>query len=304
MRNRPPAALLIVGIYVLSGVYFVAPGEQAVVRCLGKARARVGSGVHYRLPYPLMKLDKVRVLEMRRVTIGAETPDLVLSRGTGAQAEFVSADMNIVNVMLTVQFSVADPQAYLFAANDPDALIRNAGTTALSSVINSRPIDLIMTTGKTEARALIQERLERLLAVDRLGVTVRSVSLERVAPPGEVAAAFRDVTNAREDRDRITQEADGYKRTIEPQARGEAQKLLTDAQAYRERTVNEATGDAARFSKLVSEYQKAKDVTTLRLYLEAMEEILPRVRKVVVDSNGGQAPVDFGIIGTTDRVTK
>ncbi len=296
----PPATLKKLAIaaavlYALSGIYFVQPDEQAVVQRLGKVVAeRVQPGVHYRLPYPIDRVDKLKVRKVWQVTVGATLTDQTLEQAPTQQAEFLTGDQNLINIVMTVQYTIADPVAYLFHAKDVEGIIARAAEASLAHAVATRTVDALLTTGKVEAQNAVRQTAQQILDRQyKVGVTISAVAIGQSAPPAEVADAFRDVASARADRDRFVNEAQAYANEVIPQARGEAQKMLNEAHAYRTKKINEATGDAARFTKLAAEYAKAKQVTSDRLYIEAMEEILPKIKKLVVDP---QAGVDLGVI--------
>src|SRR5947209_4164737 len=194
----------------MTGVYVVRANEQAVVRRLGRVvDDRVGPGLHVGLPWGLDRVDRLRLREQKRLTVGFEQPDQALGRPVDpAQREFLTGDQNLVNVELLVQYTIRAPRAYLFAAADLEGVLREASAAGIAATAGARPVDALLTTGKTEA----QERLRSLIqaAVDRcgLGVTVTAVNIQSVTPPLKVADAFRDVASAREDRDRIINAAE------------------------------------------------------------------------------------------------
>jgi membrane protease subunit HflK len=274
-----------VALYLASGFYFVYADRQAVVLVFGKVRERhVPPGLHWTWPFPLSAVEKLKVLETKRLTVGVEAPDQVLGRGAGeAKAQFLTGDQNIINIRLAVQYAVNDPTKYLFTARDVPSVIARTVETSLSFIVAQRKVDDLLTTGKILVQNEVQKAAQGLLDRYGCGVAISSVSIESMAPPDEVLEAFRDVASAREDRERIKREADGYANDVVPKARGEAGRLVSEAEGYCERKINEAMGDADRFHSLATEYTKARDVTAARLYLEAMEEVLPRLKKIVVE---------------------
>lgn len=281
-------------LYLLSGVYIVGSDEVGVVRLFGRVwQERVPPGLHYRPPFPFTRLDKVKVRQVRRVTVGMEAPDVVMGRQTNPlQAQFLTGDQNIILVRTVVQYTVHDPVRFLFTAADPEGIIQRVAESALASEIAQMPVDEVMTTGKIAIQNRVRQQAQ--LWLDRIGVSVVAVTIEKVAPPDPVKDAFEAVTQARQNRHRLILEAQSYANTVIPQARGEAQKLINEAVAYRDRRIAEAKGEAERFLALLAEYRKAKDVTSARLYLEAMEELLPKIKKVIVDPHGGQ--LDVGMV--------
>ncbi len=290
--------VVLIGLYVFSGIYLVAPEQQAVVVRFGRVfEKRVLPGIHYHLPFPVESVIKLKALETKRVTVGVEMPDQVLARsGAENPAQYLTGDQNLINVQMAVQFSVKEPSAYLFNSQDAAGLVSRAVESAFTATIAGQGVDSLLTTGKIAVQTATWQLSQEMLDYYSSGVSISSVNIESVSPPAGAADAFREVASARADRDRIINEAYGYANDAVAKAHGEAGKLLNDAESYRERRINEAQGEAERFAKLVAEYSQAKQVTERRLYLEAMEEVLPRIKKVIVDSSGSRNLIDLGII--------
>jgi membrane protease subunit HflK len=287
----------LVSLYLLSGFYIVGSDEVGVVRLFGRVwQPRVQPGLHYRPPFPFSRLDKVKVRQVRRVAVGMETADVVLQRQPQPfRMQFLTGDQNIVNLQAVVQFTVRDPVRFLFAASEPERIIQCVAESAMAKEVAQMSVDDILTVGKIGVQNRVRGQVQRLLdEVFDLGVTVVAVTIQRVSPPDQVKDAFDAVTKARQSRHQRILEAQSYANTVIPKARGEAQKLLNEAIAYRDRVVAEAKGNADKFLALISEYRKAKDVTKVRLYIEAMEELLPKIKKVIVDPHGGK--LDIGMI--------
>ena len=295
---NPRSSILLAVFYLLSGVYFVAPDEQAVVTRLGRVVAKgVTPGVHLSLPWPIERVAKLKALETKRLTVGIEMPDQVLGRTAAENAvEYLTGDQNIITVQMAVQYAIKDSAAYLFRSRDVTRTIARAIESAFAETITREHVDAILTTGKVAVQNATLSRSREILDAYGSGVFISAINIETVTPPAEVADAFREVAGARADRDRIINEAQGYASDAVAKAEGEARKLVTDAESYRQQRVNEAEGDAARFEKLVAESSKAREITERRLYLETMEEVLPRVKKVVIDSTGSKSLMDLGII--------
>ena len=288
---------VLIALYLLSGVYFVAPEQQAVVTRFGQVVAKgITPGIHYSLPWPIERVTKLKALETKRLTIGVELPDQLLGRTAASPVQYLTGDQNIITVQMAVQYNIQDPAAYLFRARESTELVTRAVEAAFVQTIAGEAVDNILTTGKIAVQNATQQRARELLDVYGSGVALSSINIENVIPPAEVADAFREVASARADRDRITNEAQGYANDTIAKAQGEAEKLKTEAESYRQQRINEATGDAARFEKLRAEASRAQGITEQRLYLEAMEEILPRMKKVVIDSAGPKSLMDLGII--------
>jgi membrane protease subunit HflK len=209
----------------------------------------------------------------------------------------LTGDQNIISMRVVVQYSVGVPADYLFRNEDVARSVSSAVETTLAQRIAARPVDAVLTTEKQSIQDDVRIVAQRLINTYQAGVVLSSVNIERAAPPPEAADAFRDVANARADSARIVSEAQGYANDLIPKARGQAQQMIESAQGYREKKINEAHGDAARFSQVAAEYASAPDVNARRLYLETMEQILPKIRKLIVDKNGN---LDLTIIRKGD----
>ncbi|MBI1791988.1 MAG: FtsH protease activity modulator HflK [Acidobacteria bacterium] len=285
-------------LWLLTSVYMVRPEEQAVVTRFGAVvEPRVLPGIHLALPWPLDRVTWLKVRQLQRLVVGGDLPDAVLGRSQPLVSQFLTGDQNIINMRVVVQYSVGVPSEYLFQTQDVGRAIGSAVESELARRIAHRGVDEILTTGKAaiqeEVRAAAQQRLNQY----RSGVELSTVNIESVTPPPEAADAFRDVASARADQSRIVNQAQGYANDVIPKARGEARQMLEAAAAYRQKKINEASGDASRFSQLAAEYSKAAEVTGERLYQEAMAEVLPRIKKVIVDKNGN---LDLTIIRKGD----
>jgi len=276
----------------------VAPDQQAVVMRFGRiVEKRVLPGIHYHLPFPVESITKLKALETKRLAVGIEMPDKVLGRGgLDNRSLYLTGDQNLINAQVSVQFSVKEPADYLFNSRDVTRLVSQAVESAFAATIAGEGVDNLLTTGKVAVQNATRQLSQEMLDSYSSGVSISSVNIESVSPPAGAADAFREVASARADRDRIVNEAYGYANDVVAKSRGEADKSISDAEGYRERRVNEAQGESERFTKLVVEYSQAKQVTEKRLYIEAMEEILPRIKKVIVDSTGSKNLMDLGVI--------
>ena len=285
--SRRRIVLGLLALWVLSGTFLVAPDQQAVVTRFGAVtEPRVLPGIHYALPWPIDSVTKLKVQQLQRLVIGGDIPDSVLGRSNPLASQFITGDQNIINMRVIVQYSVGVPADYLFRTQDVSKSIGAAVEAELARRIAHSGVDDVLTTQKVaiqdETRAAAQKRINDYHS----GVILSTVNIENVTPPAEAADAFRDVTNARADTTRIVNEAEGYSNDLIPRARGEAQQLHDSAEAYKLSVVNNAAGDAARFDQMEAEYAKASAVTGHRLYIETMEQIMPRIRKMIVDPDG------------------
>jgi membrane protease subunit HflK len=290
-----PAVVLLWG---LSGIYIVRPDEEGVVRRFGKAVKVTEPGPNYHFPRPIEKVDKVKVKQVRRIEIGFITVSQSPARYKFIPEEslMLTGDEQIIDAQVTVQYQVSDPIKFLFNVRDVErrhGALMDAAEVALRQVVGQRPIDDVLIGEKLQIEIDTREQLQRIIDRYDSGISVKEVKLQTVRPPQEVAAAFSDVVSAKEDKDRLIKEADGYREDVLPKARGQAQSIIRAAEAYKAERMKRAEGDAARFLTVLKEYEKAKEVTRKRLYLETMEKILPGIRKFIVDPEAGGNVLQF-----------
>ncbi|MEE4360300.1 MAG: FtsH protease activity modulator HflK [Pseudomonadales bacterium] len=259
-------------LYFFGGFYTLDEQERGVIFRFGAVQEAVAApGLRWR---PL-GIDSVTPVNTGR-TFSEEHQALMLTE-----------DQNIVDVSLTVQYRVADPVAYVVNVREPRESLKQATESALRHVVGSSTMDDVIGEGREAMAAQVQERLQAYLTSYGTGINVRSVNLDRGAPPREVEAAFDDVQKAREDEERFINEANAYAEQVVPEARGDAQRILEQANAYRDQIVAKAEGEASRFSALLTEYQQAKEVTRDRLYIDALEDVLSSTSKVLMDVESG-----------------
>ncbi|MBI2104403.1 MAG: FtsH protease activity modulator HflK [Candidatus Omnitrophica bacterium] len=291
-----PAAVVAAGLWLATGFYMVGPGEVGVVRQFGKEVRRTEPGLRYRLPLPIERVNIVNVERIRRAEVGFRTEDQVGRSGprrVSQEALMLTGDENIVEAQLIVQYQVKDPSLYLFRVHNPDEVLRTSTEVALRSMVGNATIDDLLTVGREKVQVETRDFLQRLLDVYSTGLRVTEVRLQVVDPPDQVKDAFHEVVRAREDREKLINQAQGYQEDIIPKARGRAQQMIREAEAFQEERVLRAQGDAARFVALLEEYRKAKEVTRTRLYLEALERTLRPIKKIIIDprATGGIAPL-------------
>ena len=270
--------LLVVGAwFVLSAFYVVGPDEEGVVRRFGKWVRTEPSGLHFKFPYPIEKVDLPKVTQVQEISVGR-----ILK-----EAKMLTGDENILLVEVRVQYKIKDAAQYLFNVRNVEELIKDATESALRQTIGSHPIDDPLTEKKAEIMDEIQLLLQQMLDDYKCGIDIRQVQLQDVNPPQEVDFAFKDVQSAKEEKEQLINEALGYQNDVIPKARGGAEKLIREAEAYYEERIMRAEGDASKFLSVLAEYRKAKNVTEKRLYLETMEQILPGIEKVILDEKAG-----------------
>jgi membrane protease subunit HflK len=297
-HNASRVLPVVVGIGVVvwlgTGVYVVEPGHKGVVRTFGKATDRTDPGLNYRYPWPFQQVDVVSVEQVRRIEVGFRAGQRV-----NEEAMMLTGDENIVEAQMVVQYRVADPEKFLFRVRDPESTLRSATEVALRSVVGGMTIDQVM----IEERARVQEDtrafVQRLMEEYQSGLAITEVKLQAADPPDQVRDAFHDVVRAREDKEKLINQARGYQADILPKARGEAQKILREAEGYKEQRVLMASGEAARFLSVLAEYQKAKTVTRDRLHLETLEKTLPDIDKIIMGGDLSQRLLPLLPLGAT-----
>ena len=263
-------AVLVSG-WGLFGFYQVDEKEKAVVLRLGKYLDTVGSGLHWNPPL-IDRVTKVRVTEERQYT---------------SVGQMLTLDENIVELPLVVQYNVNDVKAFVLNVKDPEVSLRHASDSALRHVVGSTRLNDVVSSGREKVGDDVKIRLQQYLDSYDAGILVRKINIQEAKPPAEVKAAYDDVIKAREDQERLVNEAQSYANGVIPEARGKAQRMIEESLAYREQVVAEAQGETRRFEALLTEYQKAPEVTRQRLYLDSVQQVMTRSSKVLVDVEGG-----------------
>ncbi|WP_234049999.1 MULTISPECIES: FtsH protease activity modulator HflK [unclassified Xanthobacter] len=279
---------LVIGGWLLSGFYRVEPDEQGVVLRFGKFVGLTQPGLNYHWPYPIETVLTPKVTRVNRIDVGIRVADdgrrpSAMARDVPEESLMLTGDENIVDVDFSVFWVISNAEQYLFNVQNNEGTIKAVAESAMREVIGRTDIQPILTGARQNIETAVQELMQHTLDQYKAGVRITQVQLQKVDPPAQVIDAFRDVQAARADAERSQNEAQTYANRVLPEARGEASRIENSAQAYRERTVVEARGQAARFLKVYDEYQKAKDVTRERMYLETMERVLGSVDKVLVD---------------------
>lgn len=276
-------------VWVASGIYIVGPGEQGVVRQFGRViQPPTGAGLNYHWPWPFQQVDVINVERIRRLEVGFRSnprrPSLV--RPVPAESQMLTGDENIVDVQLIVQYRIKDPGKFLFRLRDPVTTLRAAIEIAVRSSVGNTTVDEVLTVGRARVQDETRKFLQQLMNTYESGILITAVKLQTVDAPEQVKDAFNEVVRAREDKEKLVRQAEGYREDLIPKARGEAQEIIRAAEAYKEERILRARGDAARFNSVLAEYIKAPGVTRERLHLETLERVLPEVEKIILQSEG------------------
>ena len=285
-------ALPILGIalvlWLLTGIYVVGPDEVGVVQTFGKYSRAGQSGLNYHFPYPIETVKTPKVTEVKRIEIGFRSVGNNQYKTVELESLMLTGDENIVDAEMIVQYKIKDPVAYSFNFIQPELTVREASEASLRTVIGRHNIDEALTSGKFMIQEETKELVQSILDKYNTGILVVAVQLQDVSPPQQVIAAFKDVASAKEDKNKMINQAEGYRNDLIPKARGEAQSMIREAEGYKKARISRAEGDVAKFSAVLKEYRKAKGVTETRMYLETMEEILPKIEKIIIpDAKSG-----------------
>ena len=267
----PVVAIVLLVLWGLMGFYQVDEKEQAVVLRLGKYHDTLGSGLQWN-PKLIDNVYTVRVTEERQYS---------------ARGLMLTQDENIVEISLTVQYNIEDAKAFVLNIRDPETSLKHATDSALRHVVGSTGLDGVISTGREEIAISTADKLQVLLNNYKSGINVVKINIEEARPPNEVKSAYDDVIKAREDLERLVNEAQSYSNGIIPEARGAAQRMREEAGAYKSQVVSKAEGEAQRFTNLYIEYAKAPEVTRDRLYIDAVENVMMNSTKILVDTESG-----------------
>ena len=263
--------LVAVLIWAAMGLYQVDQQERGVVLRFGKFLEVVDPGLHWNPPViddgTLLNITKVRSASFREIML--------------------TQDENIVEVKMSAQYVINDPVKFVLKVRDPERSLQHAAQSALRHVVGGISMDMVLTEGRVQIAIDVEERLQEYLDLYDTGIFVEKITVDEGKPPSQVQAAFDDVIKAREDEERVKNEAQAYANGVVPEARGAAQRQIEEANAYKEEVIANAQGEAERFTQLLTEYQKAPRVTRERLYLDAIQAVYAQSSKVMVDVEGG-----------------
>ena len=282
-------------ILMVTSYYTVASDEVGVVQRFGKFHGKAEPGLHFKLPFGIDIVTKVPVLRQMKEEFGFRTVEAgVLSRFRGPKEDkdlldmalMVTGDLNMTVVEWIIQYRIEDPEKYLFELREPDKTLRDATESVMREVVGDRTVDEVLTYGRQDVENNVLITLQALVSKYAMGIKVVQVVLQGVAPPEKVEASFNEVNQAQQEREKMIYEARSEYNKVVPKAGGEAAQKIQEAEGYAIKRTNEALGDAARFNATLQAYLKAPDVTRRRIFLETMNEVIPKLgKKVVVDSD-------------------
>lgn len=285
-------AVVLAGFWLVSGFYQVGASQEGVVQRFGAFSRTTPPGLQWRLPWPIETHRIVKKTDVQQVTIGGpRTDQRVDTADDSEEGLMLTGDRNFLNVKFVVQYNVKDSREFLFNVKDPGLAVRTSAQSAMREVVGRGSFDQLQTEQRSATAEEVRQRTQAALDSYHAGIQVIQVNIDSVDPPNEALNAARDVQTARQEKETMRNTAEAYQNKVVPQARGQAQRVLQGAEAYKQRVIADAQGDTARFLSVYEQYKKAPDVTRRRMYLETMEGILGGMNKVIVDrSTQGVVP--------------
>lgn len=277
------AGLLLL-LWIGSGFYIVNEGQRGIVLRFGKFVESTQAGLRWHLPYPIEAVEAVNVSQVRTVEIGYRNN--VRSKVL-KESLMLTDDENIIDIQFAVQYILKNPEEFLFNNREPENAVLQAAETAIREIIGKSKMDFVLYEGREQVAAKATELMQDILDRYKIGIAISKVTMQNAQPPEQVQAAFDDAVKAGQDRERQKNEGQAYANDVIPRAKGNAARLLEEAEGYKERVVASSEGEANRFKQILVEYNKAPGVTRDRLYLDMMEEVLSGVTKIIVDQKSG-----------------
>lgn len=285
---------LIIAIWLLSGLYMVGTNQLGVVMRFGAYERTENPGLRYHLPAPIESVLLPVVTSQNEIQIGFRQIShrgVEHSRSVPEESMMLTQDQNLINVQFAVFWRIDKVNDYLFEIRDPEITIKMAAESVMREVIGQNKLQFALTEGRGQIAEEARIRLQALVDEFKAGISVTQINLQTVAVPDEVKAAFQDVVNARLDKERLQNQAAAHVNKVIPEARGQAAQMIQEAMGYRDQKIAVSKGDADRFTEVYAAYKMSKSVTTKRLYLETMEDVLRDAQKVITDSKGGTMPL-------------
>ena len=287
--------LALVVLYLASGVYVVQANEEGLLRRFGVLqRETVKPGIHYRIPWPVDRVDRVKIKEVKRIEVGFSPGD---ARARSVILPYcITSDSNIIHNRFVIQYRISDPAKYVFNCVSPEQLLRGFADATIIKVVAARAVDTVLTTGKREVELEILGELQTLLDRQETGISISSVETKLVEPPQSVTGAFKDVINAREERSTMIHEADNYRNKLIPKARAVATRIVEQAEAARFQRVSAAKGESSRFLGIHEKQVRAPEVIKQHMFLRMVEQVLPRVKVLVLATDAQGNPIKIQLL--------
>lgn len=287
----------LIGLWLATGLYRVQPNQQGVEMVFGRySGLPTEAGLHWNWPSPIGDVYLPNVTVENRIEIGfRSTGDgsarAGVNRDVPEESQMITGDENLVDIDFVVFWRISNAANYLFNLRDPDLTVKVAAEAVMRDIVGGTRIQDALTDRRGPIESDAQAQLQRLVDEYGAGIEIRQVQLLEVDPPAQVIDSFNEVTRARQDLERLKNEAEAYRNDVVPRARGESAQIVEEADAYRQEVVNRSQGDANRFNSVYQAYAQSKDVTTQRIYLETLEEVLRNVNKVIIDNEQGGSGV-------------
>ncbi|AHC73652.1 hflK protein [Candidatus Endolissoclinum faulkneri L5] len=283
------AIFIVAFIWLISGFYRVQPNQQGIELVLGKYQGiPKGPGLQWNWPTPIGEIFLPDVTRENRIEIGFRSgvnERTNTRQDVPEESQMITGDENIIDIDFVVFWRIRNASNFLFNLHNPEQTVKVSAEAVMRDIVGNTKIQDALTECRGAIETSAQEQLQLLVNEYQAGIEIRSVQLNEVDPPAQVIDAFNEVTRARQDLERLKNEAEGYRNDVVPRARGEAAQIIENADAYRQEVVNRAQGDANRFSSVYEAYKRAKKLTTRRIYLDTLEEILSNINKVIIDDN-------------------
>ena len=301
-RNFSFFLIVVLFIWLATGFYRVEPDEQGVELLFGKwNQTTTEPGLHIFFPTPIGKVMTPKVENIRKINVGYRSAsDLGFSTSSNSERNvleeslMLTGDQNIVDVHFTVLYKIKDAGKFLFKLRNPETTVKDMSESVMREVVGQRELEFLLTGGRQEVEQVVRSDLQDILDEYESGILVQSIQLQSVNPPALVIDAFDEVQRARQDKEKLVNEANSYLNKIVPNARGDAAKLVQEATAYKEQVIKQAEGVAQNFIDVYNSYKDTKYVTRQRIYLETLTEVLEGPNKIILDSTGeGQGVVPY-----------
>src|SRR5262245_45444103 len=276
--------ILVLVVWVASGFYIVDASQRGVVLTFGRYSQTTEPGLRWRMPYPIQSHEVVNISQVRTIEVGYRN---TVKSKVLRESLMLTDDENIVDIQFAVQYTLKDPEDWLFSVRRPDESVLQVAETAFREIVGKSSMDFVLYEGREDIAARAAKLMQEVLDRYKAGVLVIKVTMQNAQPPEQVQAAFDDAVKAKQDQERAKNEGQAYYNDVVPKARGSASRLTEEANGYRQRVVAYAEGDASRFRQILSEYNKAPAVTRERMYLETVQQIMSSTSKVMIDAKAG-----------------
>jgi modulator of FtsH protease HflK len=287
MRHIGGGAVVLVGVllavWLASGFYTVNATQRGVVFTFGKYTELTDPGLHWRLPYPIQTQENVDLSTVRTIEIGYRNN---VKTKVPRESIMLTGDENIIDIQFAVQYTVKDPLDYLFTNKSPDKTVREVAESAFREVVGANKMDFVLYEGREQVANDAQKMIQHILDVYRTGIAISNVTMQNAQPPEQVQASFDDAVKAKQDLERQKNEGQAYYNNVVPRAQGTAARLLQEAQGYRQAVLADAQGETSRFKQVLTQYEKAPQVTRERMYLDTVQQVLSSTSKILLDTKG------------------